>query len=108
VDRRERHRPARRRTRRRAGDATPAAAAAWAAAKLARYPRSIAIIYTDRAWWPAVTANIDALPPWMRSRVRYWIADPTGYPHVVPGASATQWYWGPGYDISTAEPGFRR
>jgi hypothetical protein len=24
----------------------------------------------------------------------------------VPGASATQWYWGPNYDISTANPGF--
>jgi hypothetical protein len=24
----------------------------------------------------------------------------------VPGASATQWYWGSSYDISTAQPGF--
>jgi hypothetical protein len=24
----------------------------------------------------------------------------------LPGAAATQWYWGPTFDISTAEPGF--
>jgi hypothetical protein len=25
---------------------------------------------------------------------------------MVAGASATQWYWGSSYDISTASPGF--
>jgi hypothetical protein len=42
----------------------------------------------------------------MRTQVRWWIADPTGHPHLVPGSQATQWYWGENYDISTAEPGF--
>ena len=42
----------------------------------------------------------------MQSKVRYWIADPTGVPHVVAGASATQWYWGNSYDITTANPNF--
>ena len=41
----------------------------------------------------------------MQHQVRWWIADPTGVPHVVPGAQATQWYWGHNYDISTALPG---
>ena len=42
----------------------------------------------------------------MQSHVRWWIADPTGVDHIVPGASATQWYWGHNYDITTAKPGF--
>jgi hypothetical protein len=46
------------------------------------------------------------LPQQMQARVHYWIADPTGYNHVVPGSDATQWYWGKNWDISTAMPGF--
>jgi hypothetical protein len=42
----------------------------------------------------------------MHSHVKYWIADPTGSPHILAGASATQWYWGPSYDISSAVEGF--
>jgi hypothetical protein len=88
------------------GDATPAGAAAWVSAKLTQDPRSNAIVYTFRSDWDQVTDNIDALPAWMHSHIKYWIADPTGYPHILPGSSATQWYWGPTYDISSAESGF--
>jgi hypothetical protein len=42
----------------------------------------------------------------MHSHVKYWIADPTGSPHILPGSSATQWYWGANYDITQAAPGF--
>jgi hypothetical protein len=42
----------------------------------------------------------------MHSHVKYWIADPTGYEHIVPGSSATQWYWGQNYDISSVAAGF--
>ncbi len=38
----------------------------------------------------------------MQARIRWWIANPTGYPHLVPGSDATQWYWGSSVDISTA------
>jgi hypothetical protein len=51
---------------------------------------------------------VGGLPSWMQPHVKYWIADPTGVPHVVPGSSATQWYWGKSYDISTANPNFER
>jgi hypothetical protein len=88
------------------GDATPAMAAGWVAQKLAQDPAARARLYTMRAEWSAVQAAISTLPSWMQSRVRYWIADPTGIPHMVPGANATQWYWGQTYDISTANPGF--
>jgi hypothetical protein len=55
-----------------------------------------------------VKDNMATLPTWMQSRVRYWIADPTGVPHMVDGANATQWYWGTSYDITTANAGFEK
>jgi hypothetical protein len=88
------------------GDATPQQAGQWVAQKLTETPNQVAIVYTFRSDWPAAQAAIGQLPQWMQSHVRWWIADPTGVPHMVPGASATQWYWGPNYDISTANPGF--
>jgi hypothetical protein len=88
------------------GDATPSQAAAWVAQKLDASPNSVAIVYTMRSEWPAVQADINALPWWMPSHTRYWIADPTGVPHIVPGSQATQWYWGQNYDISMAMPNF--
>jgi hypothetical protein len=88
------------------GDATPAQAATWAAAHLHAHPASPAIIYTMRSDWPAAQQAIAGLPGWMQHQVRWWIADPTGVPHIVPGANATQWYWGSSYDITTASPTF--
>jgi hypothetical protein len=89
------------------GDATPAGAAQWVNQKLTAQPNSLAIVYTMLSDWQQVKDNVATLPGWMQSRVRYWIADPTGVPHVVPGANATQWYWGSTYDITTANPGFQ-
>jgi hypothetical protein len=88
------------------GCASPLAAANWARAKLAADPSAKAIIYTMISEWPTVRADVATLPVWMQKRVRWWIADPTGQPHVVAGAQATQWYWGPKYDISTALASF--
>jgi hypothetical protein len=90
------------------GDATPAGAAHWVQAHLSAQPHSEAIIYTMRADWSAVQDAVGGLPSWEHSHVKYWIADPTGVPHVVPGSSATQWYWGSKYDISTANPNFQQ
>jgi hypothetical protein len=88
------------------GDATPSQAASWAASRLTAYPHAQAIIYTMQSQWPAAQAAVATLPTWMQHHIRWWIADPTGVPHILPGASATQWYWGSNYDISTAAPGF--
>ncbi len=88
------------------GDATPSLAGSWAWHRLHEHPRALARIYTMRSMWPAVQAAVAKLPASMRSHVRYWIADPTGTPHIVPGADATQWYWGSSYDISSATPRF--
>jgi hypothetical protein len=88
------------------GDATPGMAAQWVQQKLTAQPKATAIVYTSLGEWQEVLAAIDTLPASMQSHVKYWIANPTGTPNMVPGAAATQWYWGGSYDISTAEPGF--
>jgi hypothetical protein len=88
------------------GDATPSMVPQWVTEHLALDRTANARIYTMLDEWTAVQQAVSALPAWMQARIRWWIADPTGVPHMVPGASATQWYWGPSYDISTADPGF--
>lgn len=88
------------------GDASPATAASWVQARERQEPGSIAIVYTMRSEWSAVKSAINALPDSVKSHVRYWIADPTGHPHIVPGSSATQWSWGSGYDTTEALPDF--
>ncbi len=86
------------------GDATPHGAAVWVQQRLAKHPNSVAIVYTMRSAWQNVKDNVAHLPKWQQDKVRYWIADPTGYQHMVPGADATQWYWGAHIDISVANP----
>jgi hypothetical protein len=86
------------------GDATPAGAAAWVQQRLDKHPDSLAIVYTMQSSWQDVKDNVAHLPKWQQDKVRYWIADPTGVQHMVPGADATQWYWGANIDISMANP----
>jgi hypothetical protein len=88
------------------GDATPSVAGSWARQRLSEHPHAVARIYTNISEWAAVKASVAELPQKMQTRVRWWIADPTGVAHLVPGSDATQWYWGPRYDISTATPRF--
>ena len=52
---------------------------------------------SGRRRWTASSCGLDG----KRRRRR---ANPTGVDHIVPGASATQWYWGTNVDISTASP----
>ena len=88
------------------GDATPSLAENWAYHRLSEHRTGVARIYTMISEWPAVKSAVAALPSWMQSHIRWWIADPTGSPHVVPGSNATQWYWGQNYDITSATPHF--
>jgi hypothetical protein len=90
------------------GDASPTDTAHWVRQRLSSRPRSVAVVYTMLSDWQQVKDNVATLPLWMRAKVRYWIADPTGVPHIVAGADATQWYWGSNYDITTAKPNFLR
>ena len=88
------------------GDASPAEAAQWVRERLSAHPHAVAILHTSKSEWLQLREAVSGLPAAMRDRVRYWIADPTGRPHVLDGASATQWYWGDRYDITTATAGF--
>lgn len=89
------------------GDATPSVAASWALHRLSQYPHATARIYTMISEWAACKAAVAGLlPRSMQARVRWWIADPNGVDHLVPGSDATQWYWGSTYDISTVTPRF--
>jgi hypothetical protein len=88
------------------GNASPSVVASWVWRRLTAEPGSHAIIYTMINEWPAAKAAVATLPAAMQAHVRWWIADPTGYPHVVPGSDATQWFWGRSYDMSTANPDF--
>ena len=88
------------------GCATPSEAPGWVSARLNADPHGVAVLYTMISQWATVKADVSSLPTWMQSRIRWWIADPTGSPHIVPGSQATQWYWGQNYDISTALPDF--
>jgi ABC-2 type transport system ATP-binding protein len=90
------------------GDATPTEAADWVQHRLTAHSDSVAIVYTMLSEWQQVKDKVANLPASMQGKVRYWIADPTGVPHVVAGSSATQWYWGSNYDITTANPDFAR
>jgi len=88
------------------GCVSPSAVPGWVTARLTAHPGALAILYTTIDEWPTVRAEVASLPATMRAQIRWWIADPTGYAHVVPGSDATQWLWGSNYDVSTATPRF--
>jgi hypothetical protein len=88
------------------GCATPSQVPGWVSSRLKAHPGQVAIVYMSLSEWPQVQAEVASLPASMQSRIRWWVADPTGVPHIVPGSSATQWYWGSTYDESMAAPNF--
>jgi hypothetical protein len=90
------------------GCASPSQVPGWVTSRLNSHPGQVAIVYTTLSEWSQVQADVASLSSSMRSRIRWWIADPTGTPHIVPGSQATQWYWGSSYDTSMAEPNFER
>src|SRR5262249_51413925 len=76
------------------GCATPSQVPGWVSSRLRSHPGQVAIVYMSLSEWSLVKADVASLPSWMQSRIRWWVADPTGVPHIVPGAQATQYYWG--------------
>lgn len=90
------------------GNGGPSMAAGWVAERIAEHPDDIAIIYTMKSWWEPVKQSINTLPLDVQDHVRYWIADPTGVEHMLPGASATQWYWGQDLDKSLVKDGWAK
>ena len=88
------------------GDATPASVRPWCEARQQAHPFSVDRLYCDLSTWPAVKAEVAQLSEAGRARVRYWIANPTGQPHLVPGSDATQYLWTQGWDESAYGPGW--
>ena len=72
-------------------------AAAWAQHRLSANPHALARIYHALGVGRGEVLAVSSMKKSMRDRIRWWIADPTGVKHIVPGSSATQWYWGPNY-----------
>lgn len=83
------------------GDATVGHVPDWCNARLAAIPDSLLRLYCNLSTWPSLKRMVAAQPPDVQARVRYWIADPTGSPHLVPGSAATQWEWGEEWDTSS-------
>jgi hypothetical protein len=88
------------------GCASPSQVPQWVQSHLGDDLGSVAIVYTTISEWSEVQQEVSSLPASMQARIRWWIADPTGSPHIVPGSQATQWYWGSEYDESEALPSF--
>jgi hypothetical protein len=85
------------------GDAIPSDVLTWVPAHVKHYgDKGRARLYSNLSAWPQVKLYVSKVSPVERSTVRYWIADPTGREHVVPGSSATQWFWGRTFDQSVA------
>ncbi len=86
------------------GDATPDHVPDWVRARLDAVPGSKCRLYCNRSTWPAVKAKVAGMDAAHRASVRYWIADPTGHEHLVPGSAATQYAWEADYDVSAFSP----
>ena len=88
-----------------AGDSVPADIPDWVDNALARgvvRPK----LYCSVAAWPECKRYAGKRP------VLWWIANPTGKPHIYPGSDATQWGWsqsdtGGDYDLSLCQPWFK-
>ena len=86
------------------GDSTPEEARPWALNAMARgvvRPKLYMGLW-DLAKVKALCADLPCL---------YWVANPTGTPHIPDGADACQWGWnqtvtGGDYDLSLCQPWF--
>lgn len=88
------------------GAASISRVASWASERLHSNPHVSARIYTMISQWGAAKAEIATLPTSYQHRVKWWIADPNGVPHIVPGADATQYLWTHNFDATLAKPDF--
>lgn len=74
-------------------DISPSNSAGVVEARYKEHPDAKTRLYCNKSTWPAVKSSVATLPANVRGTVRYWIADPTGVPHILPGADATQYLW---------------
>ena len=83
-------------------DATPADVPAWVKRRIDSRDGP-ARIYCNISTWPAVRSEVLHGLDWAyRRQIRYWIANPTGVAHLVPGSAACQYEWAGGFDRTLA------
>lgn len=88
------------------GDDTPVQSAAWAHDRVSR--GKIARIYSNLSTWPELLRLCNDIP------VLWFVANPTGVPHILTGATATQYAWSslnqtggvPNVDLSLCDESF--
>lgn len=86
------------------GNMSPGDVPGWVDRRLTAHPNGVLCrVYCNKSTWPAVKSEVAKLPADKSGTVRYWIADPTGTAHSLPGADATQYYWGNDWDESTID-----
>lgn len=74
------------------GDATPGMIYQWCDEREIQHDWEVLNrIYCNLSTWPTVKSYVAMMPARLRSTVRYWVADWTGQPHLVPGSDATQY-----------------
>lgn len=88
------------------GDMTPADVPGWVDERLAAGPNFLARLYSNLSTWPAVKAEVAKLSAAARQHVVYFVANPTGAPHIVPGSDGTQYEWGSEWDASEIDERF--
>ena len=64
-------------------------------------------LYVYLSEWASIRRDCQRhFEPEMRAHLHWFVANPTGSPHIVPGSSATQYAWDQGFDVSLALPRF--
>jgi len=83
------------------GDMSPDQVPNYVVRRLEAHPNgAMCRPYMNRTTWPAVQRYVGNLSAAQRASVRYWVADWTGEPHLLPGADAVQYRNLPDYDVS--------
>lgn len=90
------------------GDMTVDEIPPWCERRHSEHPRGMLRIYVNLGNWPAARLRVAELQPEVIDLVRWWVANPTGSPHIVPGSDATQWLWQGSYDQSLCHETFLR
>lgn len=69
--------------------------------RLDAHPDALCRVYVNLDNWAATKANIRTnVTAERQQQVRWWVANPTGLAHFVPGSNATQYRWGEQFDTS--------
>jgi hypothetical protein len=70
-------------------------------ARFDAHPDALCRVYVNLSNWSVTRANINAnVAPDKQLQVRWWVANPTGVPHFVPGSNGTQYSFGSQFDSS--------